>query len=95
MEFGYGERVQQYRTKVLDFMAEHVYPNEVRYYSEAATLGPWSVYPIVEALKAPRSARGPVEFIPARRPVGRRALKSRVRAPLRDHGPLPSRAGGL
>src|SRR6266403_1008429 len=51
MEFGYGERVQQYRTKLLDFMAEHIYPNEVRYYSEAARLGPWSVYPIVEELK--------------------------------------------
>jgi acyl-CoA dehydrogenase len=51
MEFGYGERVQQYRDRLLDFMAEHIYPNEVRYYSEAATLGPWSVYPIVEELK--------------------------------------------
>jgi acyl-CoA dehydrogenase len=51
MEFGYGERVQQYRTKLLDFLAEHIYPNEVRYYSEAARLGPWSVYPIVEELK--------------------------------------------
>jgi len=51
MEFGYGEGVQQYRTKLLDFMAEHIYPNEVRYYSEAARLGPWSVYPIVEELK--------------------------------------------
>ena len=51
MEFGYGERVQHYQTKLLDFMAEHVYPNEARYYSEAATLGPWSVYPVVEDLK--------------------------------------------
>jgi acyl-CoA dehydrogenase len=56
MEFGYGERVQQYRNRLLDFMAEHIYPNEVRYYSEAATLGPWSVYPIVEELK-PRARR--------------------------------------
>jgi alkylation response protein AidB-like acyl-CoA dehydrogenase len=32
-------------------MAEHVYPNETRYYLEAERLGPWSVYPIVEELK--------------------------------------------
>jgi acyl-CoA dehydrogenase len=33
------------------FMAEHVYPNERRYYLEAERLGPWSVYPVVEELK--------------------------------------------
>lgn len=33
------------------FMAEHIYPNERRYYLEAERLGPWAVYPVVEALK--------------------------------------------
>jgi acyl-CoA dehydrogenase len=51
MDFEYGERVQQYRTMLLDFMAEHIYPNEARFYSEAARSGPWSVYSIVENLK--------------------------------------------
>jgi acyl-CoA dehydrogenase len=51
MEFGYSERVERYRTQLLDFMAEHIYPNEARYYSEGARLGPWSVHPIVEELK--------------------------------------------
>ena len=51
MEFGYSQCVEQYRTKLLDFMAEHIYPNEQRYYAEAAKLGPWSVYPVVDELK--------------------------------------------
>lgn len=34
-----------------DFMAEHIYPNERRYYQEAEKLGPWSIYPVVEELK--------------------------------------------
>ncbi len=51
MEFGYSQRVEQFRAKLLDFMAEHIYPNEQRHYSEAARLGPWSVYPVVEELK--------------------------------------------
>lgn len=33
------------------FMAEHIYPNERRYYLEAERLGPWAVYPVVEELK--------------------------------------------
>ncbi len=33
------------------FVAEHVYPNERRYYLEAERLGPWSVYPVIEELK--------------------------------------------
>jgi acyl-CoA dehydrogenase len=37
--------------RIRDFMAEHVYPNERRYYQEAERLGPWRAYPIVESLK--------------------------------------------
>ena len=33
------------------FMAEHIYPNERRYYLQAERLGPWSVYPVVDELK--------------------------------------------
>lgn len=33
------------------FMAEHIYPNERRYYLEAERLGPWCIYPVVEELK--------------------------------------------
>ena len=37
--------------RLQDFMAEHIYPNERRYYLEAERLGPWKSYPIVEELK--------------------------------------------
>jgi len=37
--------------RVQDFMAEHIYPNERRYYQEAERLGPWAIHPIVEELK--------------------------------------------
>lgn len=33
-------------------MAEHVYPNERRYFLESERLGPWCAYPVVDELKA-------------------------------------------
>lgn len=51
MEFAYSEKVRAYSARIEDFMAEHIYPNEARFYSEAETLGPWKVYPVVEELK--------------------------------------------
>ncbi len=40
------------------FMAEHIYPNERRYYLEAERLGPWAVFPVVEELKSLARALG-------------------------------------
>lgn len=40
------------------FMAEHIYPNERRYYREAERLGPWAVYPVIEELKPLARAAG-------------------------------------
>jgi alkylation response protein AidB-like acyl-CoA dehydrogenase len=37
--------------RIQAFMAEHIYPNERRYYQEAERLGPWAVHPVVEELK--------------------------------------------
>jgi acyl-CoA dehydrogenase len=51
-------QVQALRQRVCDFMEEHVYPNERRYYEEAEKLGPWSVYPVVEELKPKARAAG-------------------------------------
>jgi alkylation response protein AidB-like acyl-CoA dehydrogenase len=53
------------------FMAEHVYPNERRYYLEAEKLGPWSTYPVVEELKSRARAAGLWNlFLPASRVEG-------------------------
>jgi acyl-CoA dehydrogenase len=38
-------------TRILEFMAAHIYPNERRFYQEAERLGPWAVFPVVEELK--------------------------------------------
>lgn len=51
-------RVKELRQRISDFMGEHVYPNERRYYQEAETLGAWAVYPVVEELKPKAKAAG-------------------------------------
>lgn len=46
-----GDRSEGLAKRLNAFMAEHIYPNERQFYLEAERLGPWQVYPIVEALK--------------------------------------------
>src|SRR5690606_33873403 len=38
--------------------AEHIYPNEARFYRESEDLGPWAVHPVVEELKIKARAAG-------------------------------------
>lgn len=54
----FSPNVQDLQRRLGDFMQEHVYPNEQRYYREAEELGPWSVYPVVEELKPKARAAG-------------------------------------
>ena len=49
--FDISPRVLDYKNRLEDFMAEHVYPNEALFYSQAEKIGPWGVFPIVEQLK--------------------------------------------
>ncbi|MCA8889745.1 MAG: acyl-CoA dehydrogenase family protein [Parvularculaceae bacterium] len=49
--FETNSRTQELAARLTEFMAEHVYPNERRYFLEAERLGPWAVYPIVEQIK--------------------------------------------
>ena len=58
MDFAYTSKVLAWQEKLQDFMAEHIYPNEARYYQEAEQLGPWQVYPIIEELKPRARAVG-------------------------------------
>jgi acyl-CoA dehydrogenase len=51
MDITQSERSRDYAARLEEFMADHIYPNERRYYQEAERLGPWSVHPIVEELK--------------------------------------------
>jgi acyl-CoA dehydrogenase len=58
VDFSYSEKVIDYQHKLRQFMAEHIYPNETRYYREAESLGPWKVYPVVEELKPKARSQG-------------------------------------
>jgi acyl-CoA dehydrogenase len=58
MEFAYSPLVDSYRQRLEAFMAEHIYPNERRYYLESERLGPWQVQPVVEELKPKARAAG-------------------------------------
>jgi len=59
MNFDYSEKVQYLRKQLLDFMEEHVYPNEgtyARQLAEGETR--WQVPPVLDELKAKAKARG-------------------------------------
>ena len=56
--FETSDRSKALAERLRSFMAEHIYPNERRYYLEAERLGPWSVYPVVEELKDHARAAG-------------------------------------
>jgi acyl-CoA dehydrogenase len=58
MEFETTSKIRELEQRLHAFMAEHVYPNERRYFDEAADLGPWKTYPIVEELKPKARAAG-------------------------------------
>jgi acyl-CoA dehydrogenase len=45
------QRALKLEARLLDFMEEHIYPNEARFYRESEDLGPWKVQPVVEELK--------------------------------------------
>lgn len=51
-------RVEELRARLLDFMADHIYPNEARFFAEGERLGPWAVLPVVEELKLKARAEG-------------------------------------
>ncbi|HZT19636.1 MAG TPA: acyl-CoA dehydrogenase family protein, partial [Dongiaceae bacterium] len=58
MDLTPSQRTRDLQRRLEAFMAELIYPNEARYYREAAELGPWQVYPVVEELKPKARAAG-------------------------------------
>jgi len=52
MLFEKSERVLRLEKDIANFMEEHIYPSEPRFYRESEDLGPWKVQPVVEELKA-------------------------------------------
>ena len=58
MDISQSARSAEWAGRLRDFMAEHIYPNERRFYQEAERLGPWAVHPVVEELKSVARAAG-------------------------------------
>lgn len=58
MNLDQGARSVELAVRLADFMADHIYPNERRFYQEAERLGPWKVSPVVEELKPLSRAAG-------------------------------------
>ena len=66
MDISQSARSAKFGRQILEFMDEHIYPNERRFYQEAERLGPWTVQPVVEELKPQARKSGLVElFLPA------------------------------
>ena len=71
MDITQSARSLELAARVQDFMADHIYPHERRFYQEAERLGPWSVHPVVEELKVRAQAAGLWNlFLPAHVPGG-------------------------
>jgi acyl-CoA dehydrogenase len=51
MIFELPKSVVELQQRISSFMAEHIYPNERRFYDESERLGPWQVAPVLEELK--------------------------------------------
>jgi alkylation response protein AidB-like acyl-CoA dehydrogenase len=58
VDIAQSERSRELAGRIQSFMAEHIYPNERRFYQEAERLGPWAVHPVVEELKPLAKERG-------------------------------------
>jgi hypothetical protein len=51
MDFEYSARTKELQKKLLAFMAEHIYPNEGRYYEHVRSDKRWQPVPVIEELK--------------------------------------------
>lgn len=58
MPYEFSEQGQHLQKEVRRFLDDHIYPNEERYYTEAAEVGPTGYPPIMDKLKAAARERG-------------------------------------
>src|ERR1700743_74468 len=71
MDISQSARGTELAGRLQEFMAEHIYPNERRFYQEAERLGPWAVLPVVEELKPLARDAGVWNlFLPVEEPGG-------------------------
>ena len=89
MEFAYSDKVAALQDKLRGFMDEHVYPNEARHVREIETGDRWQPtahHRGAQGQGARRRACGTCSCRDSPRGAG--PHQSRIRAALRDHGPL-------
>jgi acyl-CoA dehydrogenase len=58
MDFAHDATTEQLRTRLLEFMAEHVYPAEAVFAAQVDPTCPWARPPVLEQLKKQARARG-------------------------------------
>ncbi len=58
MHFAFSPKVEELRSRLTQFMEEHVYPNEPLYWDQVNTGDRWKTVPIIEALKPKARAAG-------------------------------------
>ncbi len=58
MDFEYSPRVQELQKRLIAFMAEHIYPNEPKYYAHVHSDKRWEPVPVIEELKPKARAAG-------------------------------------
>jgi acyl-CoA dehydrogenase len=58
VNFDYSPKVQELRERVAAFMAEHIYPNERKWYEHTRSDKRWQAVPLVEELKPKARAAG-------------------------------------
>jgi acyl-CoA dehydrogenase len=50
VDIAQSERSRELAVRIQSFMAEHIYPNERRFYQQAERLRPWTVHPVSGAI---------------------------------------------
>ncbi|HEX2651701.1 MAG TPA: acyl-CoA dehydrogenase family protein [Burkholderiales bacterium] len=83
MDFEYSQRTKDLQKKLTAFMAEHVYPNEDKYYAHVRSDKRWEPVPIIEELKPKAKAAGLWNlFLPKSNRVAGGGLSNLEYAPL-------------
>src|SRR5687768_15192139 len=86
MDFGYDDRTEELRARLLSFMDDHVYPAEPLHAEQEANGPQWTTPPVVEELKARARERGLWNlFLPS---IGLTNLQYAPLAEITGHSPL-------
>ena len=83
MDFEYSAKTKELQKKLLAFMAQHIYPNEDKYYAHINSDKRWEPVPIIEELKPKAKAAGLWNlFLPHSKRVAGGGLSNLDYAPL-------------